>query len=127
MRVLTLRYVVLAIVLTAAHSGWGQASAGPMKNVLPDFDIRDSEPAGPLGTAVNSPQSLAATGTAPLTIGTPPALPLALYGSSYSFAFSASGGVPPLTWSVASGALPNGLVLSTGGVLNGAPVQYGAF
>jgi len=43
-----------------------------------------------------------------------------------AFTFTATGGVPPLTWSE-SGALPAGLGLSTGGVLSGTPTQTGSF
>jgi hypothetical protein len=40
---------------------------------------------------------------------------------------SASGGVPPYTWSVSSGNLPPGLVLSPAGSLSGTPTSAGAF
>jgi hypothetical protein len=45
----------------------------------------------------------------------------------YSFTFSATGGLAPLTWSE-SGALPPGLSpLSSAGVLSGTPTQTGSF
>ena len=37
------------------------------------------------------------------------------------------GGVGPLTWTLASGALPPGVTLSTSGILSGAPTSSGAF
>lgn len=51
------------------------------------------------------------------TVGTPlsittPSLPNGTVGSAYSQSLAASGGVPPYTWSVSSGALPGGLSLT---------------
>ncbi len=48
-------------------------------------------------------------------------LPSATAGSAYSSTLSASGGVPPYSWSVLSGSLPAGLSLSSGGVISGTP------
>ena len=42
-------------------------------------------------------------------------------GEAYQVALVATGGVPPYSWSLASGTLPDGLGLSTGGVLSGVP------
>lgn len=41
--------------------------------------------------------------------------------------FVATGGIAPYVWTVDSGALPTGLVLSTGGVLTGTPTASGLF
>src|SRR6516165_8413155 len=46
---------------------------------------------------------------------------------AYIANLSASGGVPPYTWSVSSGNLPPGLVLSPAGSLSGTPTSAGAF
>src|SRR5271169_2529179 len=43
----------------------------------------------------------------------------------YSASLVATGGVPPYTWSVASGSLPAGLTLSTSGVISGTPTAQG--
>src|SRR5437764_4214844 len=48
-------------------------------------------------------------------------------GSAYSFSLSASGGTTPYQWKVASGALPQGFVLSSTGVLSGTTTQTGQF
>jgi len=52
------------------------------------------------------------------------ALPTGGVGSSYSATLGAQGGVPPYTWSIASGALPGGLTLqATSGAIAGVPNQ----
>jgi hypothetical protein len=49
-------------------------------------------------------------------------------GKKYSLTFTATGGVSPYTWSVASGStLPGGLTLSSAGVLSGKPTTSGYF
>ncbi len=48
-------------------------------------------------------------------------------GSAYSFQLSASGGTTPYQWKVASGALPQGFVLSSTGALSGTTTQTGNF
>ena len=53
----------------------------------------------------------------------PVVLPNAEYMAPYSAQLTASGGVPPLTWVVKNGNLPEGVSLSTGGVLMGSPTQ----
>ena len=46
---------------------------------------------------------------------------------AYTETLSASGGFPPLQWTVVSGVLPTGLGLSSGGVLSGTPREGGTF
>ncbi len=48
-------------------------------------------------------------------------------GLVYSDTFTASGAVPPYTFSVASGALPPGLVLDANGDLGGIPTTVGVY
>ncbi len=56
---------------------------------------------------------------------------LALAGSTVSIPYSqtlpASNGNPPYSWSVAGGALPKGLSLSSAGTLSGTPNQAGTY
>ena len=55
-------------------------------------------------------------------------LPQGVVGSSYSGSFTAVGGASPYTWSVSSGQLPPGLVLSSStGVLSGTPAASGNY
>jgi len=55
-----------------------------------------------------------------LVVGTG-SLPEARVGEGYQVVLVASGGTPPYSWSLAGGTLPDGLSLSTSGVLSGVP------
>jgi hypothetical protein len=48
-------------------------------------------------------------------------------GTAYSEQLSTNGGVAPFTWSVATGALPAGVTLSSSGLLSGTPTSVGPF
>jgi Putative Ig domain/Domain of unknown function DUF11 len=63
---------------------------------------------------------------APLAVTTT-SLPAVTAGTAYSQLLSASGGVTPYTWSLASGALPAGVTLSAGGTLSGTPSAPGGY
>ncbi len=60
----------------------------------------------------------------PLVIS-PAALPAAVINVPYSVTLTAVGGLPPYTWGLASGTLPAGLSISTGGVISGTPTVPG--
>ncbi|HWD24717.1 MAG TPA: putative Ig domain-containing protein [Acidimicrobiales bacterium] len=55
------------------------------------------------------------------------ALPPATIGTQYVQVLAASGGAAPLTWSIQSGGLPGGLILSSTGILSGRPGALGSF
>jgi hypothetical protein len=57
------------------------------------------------------------TTPAPLAVGSP--------GVAYSATLAAAGGTGPYTWTVAAGALPPGLTLSTAGAITGTPTSGG--
>jgi uncharacterized protein (TIGR03437 family) len=63
---------------------------------------------------------------AALTIN-PAALPAGSAGASYNQSLTATGNTGAVSFTVSAGALPNGLQLSTGGLLSGAPTAFGAF
>lgn len=54
-------------------------------------------------------------------------LPEALTGEAYAAMVEATGGVPPLTWAVSDGALPDGVTLASDGSLSGTPTETGVF
>lgn len=64
---------------------------------------------------------------APTISITPATLPGATAGAAYSQTLSASGGVAPYAFAIASGALPAGLVLSADGTVAGTPTAAGSF
>jgi hypothetical protein len=86
------------------------------------FWVRGNEassgcPASRYITILVAPQSNAAD----LAIS-PPSVPAATHGISYTTTLLATGGTPPYTWSVSQGSLPAGLSLnSSTGVISGTP------
>ncbi|HCN78596.1 MAG TPA: hypothetical protein DIT13_15550, partial [Verrucomicrobiales bacterium] len=103
-----------------------------------DHDSNGSQPGG-VGTAVLSPVITLAAATEPGSSGTtnidntldfgfracpaiaisPALLTAARQFSAYSVNLSATGGLAPYTWTVSTGALPDGLSLGAGGLLSG--------
>jgi subtilisin family serine protease len=82
-------------------------------------------------TATNSYGSASATSAAtavivaaPLSITTN-SLASGNVGTAYSATLSASGGVPPYTWTRTIGSLPTGLSFSSGGSISGTPTASG--
>ncbi len=63
----------------------------------------------------------------PTVVLDPVTIPAADAGVPYAQALSASGGVAPYAFALASGSLPTGVVLSTGGELSGTPTEVGSF
>jgi hypothetical protein len=80
----------------------------------------------PPGGFMNNDDSLAASPAPPLTLTC--ANSSAQVGLAYSSSLTAGGGVPGYTYSISSGALPNGLTLNTAnGAITGTPSLAGNF
>jgi hypothetical protein len=78
-----------------------------------------------LGTNIS--KALAVTVVSPVLTITTFELPDGTVGAAYSQTLAASGGTPPYAWNIASSALPDGLNLSSNGVVSGTPTHSGTF
>ena len=69
--------------------------------------------------------TIASPGSA-LTITSPALMPDGVVGTAYSQTFTATGGTPPYSWSITTGALPAGLTLNfSTGAISGNPASPG--
>jgi hypothetical protein len=95
----------ITLTFTPTATGTVYGTLNITYNLLPDGGVSLS------GVGIPSPA---------LAISTLAALPLGTKGSAYSATLTATAGVPPYTWSLTSGSsLPQGLTLSSSGVLSG--------
>jgi Putative Ig domain len=102
-----------------ALSSAGVISGTPTASGTFDFTVRATDSAGSPQTATSALELQVSGG--PLAIATG-AIPAAQLSRSYSFQLTASGGVPPYTWSAGSAtSLPAGLTLSKSGLISGTP------
>jgi uncharacterized protein YhjY with autotransporter beta-barrel domain len=110
-------FTIAAGSLPAGLSLSGNAISGtPTGSGASGFTVRAVDGLGNAGTHVYAMN----IGTVSLTI-TPATLTPAVAGVTYSQPLTASGGTAPYTFTIASGALPPGLALSSGGVISGTP------
>ena len=79
------------------------------------------------GDVTDSPSPGPPSPSAALLTITTTALPDATSGAAYAAALAASGGSGAKQWAVASGTLPDGVVLDAGGTLAGSPASAGTF
>jgi alpha-tubulin suppressor-like RCC1 family protein len=107
----------LPVGLTLSSDGYLRGTTTSGGDHLVDLTITDAH--GKTAT-----KTLTLTVAVPLAITTT-ALPGALLGSSYSTDLAATGGTAPYSW--AAEGLPEGLALSTSGVLTGTPTAAGAY
>lgn len=109
----------------------------PGINVFPDGSVAGATAkTGTYSIAVTASDSggVTATGTFSLVVSAAPALKVpggalssATIQTPSSQVLSATGGAPPYSWTLAGGALPDGMSLQTSGTLSGAPTRIGAF
>lgn len=77
-----------------------------------------------LGHQASEQVSLTVAATLSITTAT---LPGGVVGASYSQSLAASGGTPPYSWTIVSGALPGALSLSAAGAITGTINAAGTF
>ena len=87
------------------------------------FGIRVGDDVATIAT-----QNVEITIVEPITITPKPMLPPGTVGTPYGLTLTASGGTPPYTWSIVSGALAPGLTLNSAtGAIGGTPSLAGVF
>ena len=79
------------------------------------------------GAGTSTEALVSITVTPPAITLTPADLPEATAGASYTTQLGASGGTDPYTYSITSGTLPSGVLLSPEGQMSGTPVAAGTF
>lgn len=97
----------------------GQLSGTPQQNGTFPLKVRVTDAANPAQSATKDLVLTIVPAAAP-SITTSSPLPNGVVNQPYSQTFAATGGTGTLTWT-STGALPNGLALSPGGVLSGTP------
>ena len=100
----------------------GVISGTPTKAGTTNFTVTVTDAENPQAT---STQNYTLTVVSSILTITAAVLPKAGVSQLFSQQFAATGGVTPYIWSISSGTLPQGLQLSTTGVLSGTPVQFG--
>jgi len=103
-------------------SAGGVISGVPTSAGTFNFTVRVTDSSAAIAT-----QSFALVIASGLTISSNSPLPSGSTGTSYSQTLSASGGMQPYSWALASGGLPPGLTLSGGGLISGTPTSAGTF
>ena len=105
------------------HAATGVISGTPKAGGTFTFDaeVTDSEAAAQVAGAYES----ITVGVAGLVVTTGSTLPNATSGVPYSVKLSAAGGIAAYKWSLASGSLPAGLTLKSGGTLSGTTNAVG--
>lgn len=104
----------------------GAITGTPLAPGTSNFTITAVDPNGCLGSRAYV-ITIAAIACPVITLG-PPSLPPGMTGIAYNQTVTASGGVAPYTFAVATGALPTGLTLNpTTGAITGTPTTAGFF
>ncbi|MDP2896332.1 MAG: putative Ig domain-containing protein [bacterium] len=90
------------------------------------FTVRVADSQSPADTAERQ-LSITIIPKSPLQIATGSPLPDGKVGEPFALVFAGSGGKLPYSWSIASGALPPGLIMGPSGELNGTPTEPGEY
>lgn len=109
-------------------------SVGATFTIVSDTTITATVPGGAVTgpitiskTGCNDAQTASFTVTCPLLFLSPADLPAGTIKVPYNQTLTASGGTAPYSFTLTAGTLPNGLTLSSTGVLSGTPTQSGSF
>ena len=109
------------------NSSTGVLSGTPTAGGTFAFSVSSTDASTGAGAPFSITRNYTLSVGAPTVTVTPPSLPAATVATAFSQTLLASGGTAPYTYSVASGALPAGVVLSSSGVLSGTPTTGGSF
>ena len=112
----------------AINPGTGVITSASVPNApgTSSFTVQVVDSSNPAQSATKALSISIVTGPLAVTAAT---LPTGAVGDVYQLTnLGASGGVPPYTWSITTGALPTGLnPLSSGGQISGTPTASGTF
>jgi hypothetical protein len=101
----------------------GSLSGTPTNSGAFPFTVQVTDSVGRIAS-----KQFSMTVAAILAISSAPSLPQGTAGASYAQTLAASGGSPPYTWSIMSGALPAGVALdASAGTIAGVPSAAGSF
>ncbi len=125
--------IVATVAVGSASRGVAVNRAGTRAYVVNG----DSNNVSVIDTATNAVVATVAVGAAPVGVAvtgfcptitlSPVTLSNGAVGASYNQTITAMGGNAPYSFAVTAGALPNGLTLTSGGLLSGTPNVDGAF
>jgi len=123
------KYAVTAGTLPAGLSLAvnGIVSGTPTAQGTFTVQIRATDSSTGTGPFTSSPASVQFVINSPVITLAPSSIPGGTVNAPYSQTITASGGTAPYTYNVSSGTLPNGVTLSSSGVLSGTPTQAGPF
>jgi len=102
-------------------SSTGHISGTPTVNGTSNFTVQVTD-----ANSNTASQALTIVVANPLSITTN-TLPAGKVAVAYNKSLAASGGTAPYLWSVSNGALPDGLPLSTSGIISGTPTTPGTY
>jgi hypothetical protein len=114
------------LTITAAGLISGTPTASCAGGASLTFKVTDSGKATAL-TAVSGSLSLVIAAAPVIVLPAPATLVAGTYNQAYTGTVAASGGAGTLTYSVAAGALPTGLSLTSAGAITGTPTATGTF
>jgi len=121
--------------LTYQWSKNGGAISGATSPSYTSPATASSDNGAQFSAVVSNAAGSVASGTATLTVSAASTglqvstaqLPDGFVAGGYNSTLAATGGSTPYSWSVLSGTLPNGLTLSSGGIISGTPSLAGSF